>query len=60
MIRGSESIKHLEVLAAPLLLLVGVGLLVWAWPQASISELFARPRNRPADALVPRRIFLRA
>ncbi len=49
-IRGSESIKLLETFAAPLLLLVGVGLLVWGWPQASVSELLARPGNRPADA----------
>ncbi|MEO8016867.1 MAG: NCS1 family nucleobase:cation symporter-1 [Pseudomonadota bacterium] len=49
-LRGSESIKYLEVVAAPLLLLVGVGLLVWAWPQASVSELLARPPNRPAHA----------
>ena len=49
-LRGSESIKWLEVVAAPLLMLVGVGLLVWAWPQASVTELLARPPNRPADA----------
>jgi NCS1 family nucleobase:cation symporter-1 len=52
-LRGSESVKWLEVLAAPLLLLVGLGLLLWAWPQASISELLARPGNRPADASLP-------
>jgi nucleobase:cation symporter-1, NCS1 family len=49
-LRGSESIKWLEAIAAPLLLLVGVGLLAWAWPQASISELLAKPPNRPAGA----------
>jgi len=49
-LRGSESIKILEVVAAPLLMLVGVGLLLWAWPQASVSELLARPPSRPADA----------
>jgi nucleobase:cation symporter-1, NCS1 family len=49
-IRGAESIKYLEACAAPLLLGVGVGLLVWAWPQASMSELLARPGNRPPDA----------
>jgi len=49
-LRGSESIKILEVVAAPLLVLVGVGLLVWAWPQASVAELLARPANRPPDA----------
>ena len=46
-LRGSESIKYLEVLAAPLLMLVGVGLLVWAWPQASIAScLRGRPPGR--------------
>jgi len=49
-LRGAESIKILEVVAAPLLMLVGVGLLLWAWPQASVSELLARPPNRPAGA----------
>ena len=48
-IRGSESIKHLEVFAAPMLMAVGVGLIVWAWPQASVTELIARPPSRPAD-----------
>lgn len=49
-IRGSETIKWLETTAAPLLLIVGMGLLVWAWPQASITELLAIPANRPEDA----------
>jgi NCS1 family nucleobase:cation symporter-1 len=56
-IRGSESVKWLEVLAAPLLVLVGVGLLVWAWPQASVTELLARPANRPAGASFPGYFF---
>ena len=46
-IRGSESIKHLEALAAPLLLLVAIGLAAWAWPQVSISELLDTPADRP-------------
>jgi NCS1 family nucleobase:cation symporter-1 len=46
-IRGSESIKSLEAFAAPLLMAVGAGLIVWAWPQASVSELVARPPSRP-------------
>ncbi|HWP82591.1 MAG TPA: NCS1 family nucleobase:cation symporter-1 [Bacteroidota bacterium] len=29
-LKGTESIKHLEALAAPFLLLVGIGLLIWA------------------------------
>jgi NCS1 family nucleobase:cation symporter-1 len=32
------------------LMMVGVGLLVWAWPQASVTELLARPPSRPADS----------
>lgn len=49
-IRGSESIKRLEVLAAPMLMAVGIGLIIWAWPQASVTELIARPPNRPPGA----------
>ncbi len=51
-IRGSESIKHLEALAAPLLLLVAVGLLLWALPKISVSEVLATPASRPAGAPV--------
>jgi NCS1 family nucleobase:cation symporter-1 len=51
-IRGSESIKHLEALAAPLLLLVAVGLFFWAMPKISISEVLAVPASRPAGAPV--------
>ena len=49
-IRGSESIKHLEALAAPLLLLVAIGLLFWAVPKISISEVLATPATRPEGA----------
>ncbi len=49
-IRGSEAIKHLEALAAPLLLIVAFGLIVWAWPKVSVAELLATPATRPADA----------
>ncbi|MFT6913883.1 MAG: NCS1 family nucleobase:cation symporter-1 [Motiliproteus sp.] len=49
-IRGAESIKWLETLSAPLLLAVGGGLMYWAMPQISITELLAVPANRPADA----------
>jgi NCS1 family nucleobase:cation symporter-1 len=49
-LRGSESIKHLETLAAPLLLLVAIGLMVWALPKISMTELLAVPADRPADA----------
>ena len=46
-IRGSESIKHLEALAAPLLLVVALGLMFWALPKISITELLAVPATRP-------------
>jgi NCS1 family nucleobase:cation symporter-1 len=49
-IRGANSIKRLEVLAAPMLLAVGIGLIAWAWPQASVTELFAAPPTRPEGA----------
>ncbi len=49
-IRGSESIKHLETLAAPLLLIVAIGLTIWAFPRVSIPDLLAEPANRPRDA----------
>ena len=51
-IRGSESIKHLESLAAPLLLVVAIGLVVWALPKISVSELLAVPPARPEGASV--------
>jgi NCS1 family nucleobase:cation symporter-1 len=51
-IRGSESIKYLETLAAPLLLLVALGLLFWALPKISVSELLAVPASRPEGAPV--------
>ncbi len=49
-IRGSESIKHLEAFAAPLLLLVAVGLIVWALPKVSVSGVLSVPATRPDDA----------
>ncbi|MGH8437601.1 MAG: NCS1 family nucleobase:cation symporter-1 [Pseudomonas sp.] len=51
-LRGAESIKWLETLSAPLLVLVGVGLLMWAMPNVSISELMAQPPKRPEGASV--------
>ncbi|WP_416424445.1 NCS1 family nucleobase:cation symporter-1 [Pseudomonas sp. App30] len=51
-IRGAESIKWLETLSAPLLVLVGVGLLVWALPNISLTELLAQPPKRPEGASV--------
>jgi NCS1 family nucleobase:cation symporter-1 len=49
-IRGAESIKWLETLSAPLLVAVGVGLLVWAMPNVSMTELLAIPAKRPEGA----------
>jgi NCS1 family nucleobase:cation symporter-1 len=49
-IRGSESIKHLEALAAPLLLGVAIGLVFWALPKVSLGELLATPATRPEGA----------
>jgi len=49
-IRGSESIKFLETAAAPLLLVVAIGLVFWALPKVSISEVIATPANRPEGA----------
>jgi len=49
-IRGSESIKHLEALAAPLLLIVAVGLVVWALPKVSVAEVLATKATRPESA----------
>jgi len=51
-IRGAESIKWLETLSAPLLLLVGAGLLTWALPNVSMTELLAQPAKRPEGASV--------
>jgi NCS1 family nucleobase:cation symporter-1 len=49
-IKGAESIKILETLAAPLLLAVGIGLMMWASPKISYEALLAIPANRPDDA----------
>jgi NCS1 family nucleobase:cation symporter-1 len=49
-IRGSESIKLLEALAAPLLLIVAIGLVVWALPKISLSEVLSTPATRPKGA----------
>ena len=51
-LRGAESIKWLETLSAPLLVLVGIGLLVWALPNVSMTELLAQPAKRPEGASV--------
>ncbi len=51
-LRGAESIKWLETLSAPLLVAVGIGLLVWALPNVSLTELMAIPPKRPEGASV--------
>ena len=48
-VRGSESIKHLETLAAPMLLAVAIGLMIWAIPRISVSELLSVPASRGSD-----------
>jgi NCS1 family nucleobase:cation symporter-1 len=55
---GAESIKWLETLSAPLLVAVGIGLLLWAMPHMSMTELLAnRPsaRKAPAWSVISRR-----
>lgn len=49
-LRGAESIKWLETLAAPLLLAVGVALMVWAGGKVSLTEVLSTPASRPAEA----------
>ena len=51
-IKGSESIKKLENFAAPLLLAVGVGLLLWAGPKIDAAALLGAAPNRPEGASV--------
>ena len=53
-IKGANSIKKLENMSAPILLAVGIGLMWWALPQISLSEIVATPAKRPpADASFP-------
>ncbi len=49
-IRGSESIKTLETLSAPLLLAVAAGLMFWALPKVDVIALMDIPANRPEGA----------
>ncbi|MEE4136298.1 MAG: NCS1 family nucleobase:cation symporter-1 [Desulforhopalus sp.] len=51
-LKGSESIKKLESFSAPLLLLVGLGLLFWAVPKIDAGALLAIAPNRPEGASV--------
>jgi NCS1 family nucleobase:cation symporter-1 len=53
-IKGADSIKTLENWSAPILLLVGLGLMFWALPQIDVSEILATKANRPeGDSSVP-------
>jgi NCS1 family nucleobase:cation symporter-1 len=51
-LRGAESIKRLEALAAPLLLAVAIGLIAWATPKISLAEVLSTPATRPAGASI--------
>ena len=46
-LKGANSIKWLETLSAPLLLIVSLGLLFWASDKVSYAELLSTPANRP-------------
>jgi NCS1 family nucleobase:cation symporter-1 len=53
-LKGANAIKHLENWSAPLLLLVGAGLMFWALPQIDLGEILATKANRPeADSSAP-------
>lgn len=50
-LRGMDSIKWLEVLAAPFLLVVGAGLLGWAWYAADgFGPIFSQPSKFETSA----------
>lgn len=49
-IKGANAIKKLENWSAPILLLVGIGLMLWALPKIDLLEVLATPANRPADS----------
>lgn len=48
-IKGSDSIKLLETLSAPILVAVMIGLLLWSSDKVSFVELLSTPANRPAE-----------
>ena len=56
-VKGSHAIKILETLAAPLLIVVGIGLLMWALPQINIEQLINLPPKRPQGASATSYIF---
>jgi NCS1 family nucleobase:cation symporter-1 len=49
-LKGSESIKILETVSAPLLLIVSAVLLYWGSSVADLGQVFGAPANRPEDA----------
>ena len=49
-LKGSESIKILESVSAPLLLIVSAVLLYWGSSVADLSQVFNAPANRPEGA----------
>ncbi|MBL7665723.1 MAG: NCS1 family nucleobase:cation symporter-1 [Bacteriovoracaceae bacterium] len=49
-VQGSTAIKILETLAAPLLIVVGVGLLLWAFPLIDMTALLNAPPKREVGA----------
>jgi len=53
-IKGADSIKQLENWSAPILLTVGIGLMLWAFPQINLTEIITTKANRPdADSAAP-------
>ena len=53
-IKGADSIKQLENWSAPILLTVGIGLMLWAFPQINLTEIISTKANRPeSDSAAP-------
>jgi NCS1 family nucleobase:cation symporter-1 len=48
-VKGTESIKWLESLAAPMLIVMGLALLVWAWDRAGGAGKMLEVRTKFAD-----------
>ena len=49
-VKGSKAIQLLEVIAAPLLIVVGIVLITWAIPQIDVTALINAPATRPIGA----------
>lgn len=49
-VKGSKAIQILEVIAAPLLIVVGVVLIGWALPQIDVTAMINAPSTRPVGA----------